>query len=42
MTPLRRWIKKTLMSQIPIGTIWSDGGIRRISSSLAKRSPDSA
>ena len=24
MTPLRKWIKKTLMSQIPIGTIWSD------------------
>ncbi|MCC7221487.1 MAG: hypothetical protein IT490_12255 [Candidatus Contendobacter sp.] len=24
MTPLRRWIKKTLITQIPTGTIWSD------------------
>src|SRR5262249_52321569 len=24
LSPLRRWIKKTLITQIPVGTIWSD------------------
>lgn len=24
MTPLRRWIKRTLLTELPIGTIWSD------------------